>query len=139
MANIHQQSILDVGEMASHEFFKRKNKLFFINDNNKIDKQINVDIPSYPLIEKNYDYLRLKSEYILLEPKYKYRPDYLSYDRYGFIHFWFILLYLNDCFDISQFDKRYVYIPEYEDLIDLLDSNMKTEIENIIYNKGDED
>jgi hypothetical protein len=138
MANIYQQSYLDVNEMGSHEFFKTKNKLFFLNNNNKIDYQINVDIPFYPLIEKNYDYLKLQSKYILLEPKYKYRPDYLSFDEYGIIHFWFILLYLNDCYDIYTFDKRYVYIPTYEDIIDLLDETNKQKIESIIYNKGDE-
>lgn len=47
------------------------------------------------------------------EQKYKYRPDYLSFDKYGTVILAPILMYVNDVFNIEEFDLDTVIIPSY--------------------------
>lgn len=42
--------------------------------------------------------------------RYRYNPKKLSYDLYGTTELWFLILYANQLYSISQFDMRSLYI-----------------------------
>lgn len=133
MANIYNKSLSELDNINSHNYFKNKNKLIFIDEEGQIKEEINISIPSYKIIERNYDYLKIESEYKKMDNKYINRPDYLSFDEYGTVNFWFILMYINDCFNIKEFNPRYVYIPSYEAITELIEEH-NPQTQEIIYN-----
>jgi hypothetical protein len=134
MANIYNKSLHELDNINSHSYFKNKNKLLFIDEENNIREEKNISIPSYKIIERNYDYLKIESEYEKMDNKYINRPDYLSYDKYGTVNFWFILMYINDCFNIKDFNYRYVYIPSFGAITELIEEH-KPQTQEIIYNQ----
>jgi hypothetical protein len=134
MANIYNKSLSELDNINSHNYFKNKNKLIFIDEEGQIKEEINISIPSYKIIERNYDYLKIESEYKKMDNKYINRPDYLSFDEYGTVNFWFILMYINDCFNIKEFNLRYIYIPSYEAITELIEEH-NSQTQEIIYNK----
>jgi len=85
-----------------------------------IDGRIHVESPFFSHILLYKDYLIVNSEYTLLEEKYKYRPQYLAYDKYGDMNLDYIILLLNNCRSYMDFNKSYVYIPDINILIDTL-------------------
>lgn len=67
-------------------------------------------------IHKYRDYLLSVSEEIILTDeehrKYKYRPKLLSYDLYGSVEYWSMLMIINDIPTISDFNlKKIKYLP----------------------------
>lgn len=73
--------------------------------------------PNLSTIDKNLFYLLRNSSTIKFEPKYKYRPDYLSYDQYGSTTLWELLMYVNSVFSVEEFDLDTVVIPSMEAII----------------------
>jgi hypothetical protein len=64
--------------------------------------------------------------------KYKYRPDYLSYDEYGTVILDQLLLYINGISSPEDFDLNKVIIPLKEAIIDILTDNFqKKDIEDM--------
>lgn len=78
--------------------------------------------PSFELatIEKNFFFLLQQSRREVLDIKYKYRPDYLSFDEYGTVGYWQLLLLVNGIPSLEDFDIPSVIIPSYNSIIEIL-------------------
>ena len=70
--------------------------------------------PNLITIDKNLYYLLRNSQEVDFELKYKYRPDYLSYDYYGTTILWQMLMYVNSIFSVEEFDLIKVVIPSLD-------------------------
>ncbi len=61
---------------------------------------------------ENYRFLLLQNSVIKpLDPSKYYRPDYVSYDEYGTINLWALLLFINDIPTIEDFDVENILVP----------------------------
>jgi len=91
--------------------------------------------PNLETIDRNLYYLLRQSKEVLFDQKYKYRPDYLSFDEYGTTAFWEVLLYINRVPSIEDFNLSTVVIPSKESLIfimrDLFPEKPVTEIQGV--------
>lgn len=106
------QSPLDIEKFG--ERFKTDNDLFTFPD------------PNLVTIDKNLYYLLRNSEEVPFEGKYKYRPDYLSFDYYGTTILWELLLYVNNIFSIEDFDLSTVVIPSLDAITYIIKDSYKT-------------
>lgn len=64
---------------------------------------------------------------------YRYRPKLLSYDLYGTTELFFILLFINDIYDVKDFDKKTIRIIKKDKLSSILSyiySSNKSSTEN---------
>ena len=75
--------------------------------------------PSLWTIEKNLFFLLRNSVEKDFEPKYKMKPDYLSYDEYGTTILAPILMFVNNIMSIEDFDLDTVVIPELSTIVDI--------------------
>lgn len=91
------RSPLDIEKFSQR--FKTENDLFTFPD------------PNLLTLDKNLYYLLRNSKEVPFNSKYKYRPDYLSYDYYGTVMLWQLLMYVNTVFSIEDFDLNIVIIP----------------------------
>jgi hypothetical protein len=82
--------------------FKTDNDLFTFPD------------PNLQTIEKNLYYLLRHSEEKKFESKYRYRPDYMSFDYYGTVILWQLLMYVNSVFSVEDFNLDVVIIPSLD-------------------------
>lgn len=94
------QSPLDIEKFGPR--WKTENDLFTFPD------------PNLLTLDKNLYYLLRHSEEIQFDGKYKYRPDYLSFDYYGTVILWEMLLYVNNVFSLEDFDLDTVVIPSLD-------------------------
>lgn len=94
------QSPLDIEKFGPR--YKTANELFTFPD------------PNLTTIDKNLFYLLKNSEEVDFELKYKYRPDYLSFDYYGTTILWELIMYVNGVFSVEDFDLPKVVIPSME-------------------------
>lgn len=76
--------------------------------------------PNLETINKNLYYLLRNSEEVEFEAKYKFRPDYLSYDYYGTTILWELLMYVNGVFSLEDFNLISVVIPSLESITFIL-------------------
>lgn len=76
--------------------------------------------PNLETIDKNLYYLLRNSEEVEFEAKYKFRPDYLSYDYYGTTILWELLMYVNGVFSLEDFNLVSVVIPSLESITFIL-------------------
>ena len=67
--------------------------------------------PSFAIFDKYRFYILQNSKIEKMTTRYKYRPDYLSYDQYGTTNWWQLLLYINDIPTIQEFDRDKVLVP----------------------------
>lgn len=72
---------------------------------------INLIAPSITLFDKYRFYILQNCSREVMPLKYRYRPDYLSYDRYGTTNWWNLILYINDISSIEEFDIERVLVP----------------------------
>ena len=91
------QSPLDIEKFGAR--FKTENDLFTFPD------------PNLETIDKNLFYLLKNSEEVEFELKYKFRPDYLSFDYYGTTILWELIMYVNAVFSVEDFNLTTVAIP----------------------------
>lgn len=82
------------------------------------EKQIdgsNVDIsfvsPIFSVYENHRFMLLANSTIEQMTPRWKYRPDYLSYDKYGTTAWWQMLMWLNNIKSIEYFTEDTVIVP----------------------------
>ena len=94
------QSPLDIEKFGNR--FKTENDYFTFPD------------PNLLTLDKNLYYLLRHSDEVKFETKYKYRPDYLSYDYYGTTILWEMLLYVNNVFSVEDFNLDTVIIPSLQ-------------------------
>jgi hypothetical protein len=76
--------------------------------------------PNLETIDKNLFYLLRNSQEVEFESKYKYRPDYLSYDYYGTVILADLLMYVNGVFSLEDFDLEKVVIPSLQSITYIL-------------------
>jgi len=81
--------------------------------------------PSLDTINKYFYYLLRYSKELKFDKKYKYRPDYLSYDQYGTVTLDQLLLYVNGISSPEDFDLITVFVPEKEAVIEILQDNFR--------------
>lgn len=94
------QSPLDIEKFGQR--YKTANEYFTFPD------------PNLLTLDKNLYYLLRHSEEVAFDIKYKYRPDYLSFDYYGTTILWEMILYVNNVFSIEDFDLDTVVIPSLD-------------------------
>lgn len=62
----------------------------------------------------NYFVLLSKADYVEFKTSWEMRPDYTSYDMYGDVIFWPLILFVNDIYSIEDYrNLEGVYIPPY--------------------------
>lgn len=68
-------------------------------------KNFRVEYPAFSIkiLEENYLQMIFSGELVEFEPHWNQRPDYASYDLYGTVNYWFVLLYVNDVKCIEDF------------------------------------
>lgn len=107
-------------EMASEEeeFTNTDNKLFATTEF-KLKLFENVLMTKYgKTIKDSCTIYQLDSK---ANHKYKYRPEALSTDLFNTPALWYILLYVNNCEDVSEFhDFDYVLVPSIETILKCL-------------------
>jgi len=109
------------------ESLSRMNSYYDIT-NFRYKYNIDGDIYDSPLIDvlnENYEYILMNSNRIELEEKYKYKPYSLSKKLYGNYSFWFIIMYMNGCFAMEDFDLPSVIVPR-RNVITYLVRNQKS-------------
>lgn len=79
---------------------------------NNID---NIEIPTSNLFYEKYRGLILNNCVKVKIPeksflKYRYKPKLLSYDLYGTIDLWHLLLWVNNMYSVTQFNQQSIYI-----------------------------
>jgi hypothetical protein len=79
--------------------------------------------PTLTTIEKNIFFLLRNSKLEKFEPKYKYRPDYLSFDKYGTTILWQLLLYINGVRSAEDFNLQEVVIPSVQSIVKINEDN----------------
>lgn len=84
--------------------------------------------PSLWTLEKHLYYLLKNSEQKDFEPKYKMRPDYLSFDEYGTVVLAPVLMYVNGVFCIEHFDLSVVTIPTFRSITEILRDKFPREL-----------
>lgn len=103
--------------------FKTENNYFVFPD------------PNLETIDKNLYYLLRQSKEVKFDQKYKYRPDYLSFDEYGTTAFWEVLLYVNGVYSVEEFNLSTVIIPSKESIVfimrDLFPEQKVTELTTV--------
>ena len=82
---------------------------------------------SYPYQQFIYAYLPnlLSRAYKTpMKKRYEYRPDYVSYDYYGTVAYWYIILAVNKIPSIVKFNQSnlsMIYVPYERDIDDFID------------------
>lgn len=79
--------------------------------------------PSVYTIDKNIFYLLKNSKEVEFNSKYIMKPEYLSYDEYGTISLWQLLMYVNNIFSKEDFDLSTVVIPSFSSIITITQDN----------------
>lgn len=68
--------------------------------------------PIFSVYERYRFYLLANSKTIELPSKWRYRPDYVSYEYYGTTAWWQMLMWLNDVKSIEYFIKDKIIVPD---------------------------
>jgi len=93
--------------------------------------------PSFWAIEKNLYYLMYNSKKKLFEQKYKYKPDYLSFDEYETVVLSPLLMTVNNIFSCEDFDMDYVIIPSLSAIIEMTNDKFpikeKSELTTVLW------
>lgn len=79
----------------------------------------NFSSPSIWALEKNLYYLLYKSTKKEFDPKYKFKPSYLSYDEYDTVILDKVLMYVNNVRCAEEFNLDRVIIPELDAIIEI--------------------
>jgi hypothetical protein len=75
--------------------------------------------PGISLVWENYFFLLANAEVKSLDPKYYYRPSYLSYYEYGVPNLDYLLMIVNNITCIEDFSMSNVIIPSMESIVDM--------------------
>jgi hypothetical protein len=75
--------------------------------------------PSLWTLEKHLFFLLKDSIEKTFEPKYRMKPDYLSYDEYGTVILSYLLMFVNGVYSLEDFDLDNVIIPSYDSIVEI--------------------
>ena len=88
--------------------------------------------PSLWTIEKNRFYLLRNSIQEKFNPKYKMKPDYLSFDKYRTVVLADLLMDINGVFSAEDFDLVNVIIPSFTSIVEVCkDKFSEQEVEDL--------
>ena len=87
--------------------------------------------PNLWTIEKNLFFLLRNSNQEDFEQKYKMRPDYLSFDKYGTVILAQLLMYVNGVMSLEEFSLDTVVIPTFQSIMDITEHKFSKDFENI--------
>jgi alpha-L-fucosidase len=76
--------------------------------------------PNLETIDQYLFFLLKNSIEKKFEIKYKYRPDYLSFDEYGTVGLAHLIMYVNAIPSLEDFDLHMVIIPSFNSIIEML-------------------
>jgi len=79
--------------------------------------------PTLETIERYLFFLLRNSTVKVMDSKYRLRPDYLSYDEYGTVVLWELLMYVNGVFAVEDFNLKEVVIPSLPSIIEMNQAN----------------
>lgn len=79
--------------------------------------------PTLTTIEKYLYFLLRNSTVKIMDSKYRWKPDYLSFDEYGTVVLWQLILYVNSVFAVEDFDLKEVVVPSLSAIIEMNQSN----------------
>jgi len=82
--------------------------------------------PTLETIERYLFFLLRNSDVRVLDSKYRWKPDYLSYDEYGTVILWQLIMYVNGVFAVEDFDLKDIVIPSLQSIIEMNQSNFPT-------------
>jgi len=105
-ATEYLQSPLDIERFTRR--YKTSNKYFIFPN------------PSLEVVDRNLFFLLRNSVEKNFDAKYRFRPDYLSFDEYGTPLLWQMLMYINNVFSIEDFDLVRVLIPSIHSVTEIL-------------------
>jgi len=113
MAGIGEEARIQSTISSDIDTFRNK---YSINEQQTDGSIVHVNLvaPAITLFDKYRFYIFQNCSRERMELKYKYRPDYLSYDRYGTTNWWNLILYINDIPTIEEFDLEQVLIPNLD-------------------------
>lgn len=77
-----------------------------------------------PFLEMNKHFLLARCDIKQFQPRWKNRPNYLSFDEYGVTSFGYLLLFVNECISLIDFDFEYVRVPKMSAIKELIINNM---------------
>jgi hypothetical protein len=108
-AKQQSRSPFNIGKMGAQ--YKTANKLFSFPS------------PTLKTIDKHIFFLLRNSSIEKFAPKYKYRPDYLSFDKYGTTILWQLLMYVNGVASVEDFDIKEVVVPSVQSIVEINKDN----------------
>lgn len=79
--------------------------------------------PTLATIEKYLFFLLRNSTVKVMDSKYRWKPDYLSYDEYGTVILWELLMYVNSVFSVEDFNLKEVVVPSLPSIIEMNQAN----------------
>jgi len=82
--------------------------------------------PTLATIERYLFFLLKNSTVKVMDSKYRWKPDYLSYDEYGTVILWELLMYVNQIFAVEDFNLKEVVIPSLQSIIEMNQANFPT-------------
>jgi len=82
--------------------------------------------PTIYVIEKNLYFLLRNSTIKDFDRKYKMKPSYLSFDEYGTTILDKMLMYVNNCFSIEDFDFDNVIVPTMQAITTVCQDKVQT-------------
>ncbi len=104
-ARIQSKYPFDIDNFS--ERYKTKNNLFKFTS------------PSLWVIEKNLFFLLKNSKIENFDIKYRYKPSYLSYDKYKVTNLDFLLMRVNNIACAEDFDLNTIIIPSMSAIIEI--------------------
>jgi hypothetical protein len=87
------------------------------------DRTFTITYPSTEIytFEHHYFVLLSKSNYVEFKPSWEMRPDYTSFDMYGSVIFWPVILFVNNVYSIEDYiNMEGVYLPPYRNILKLV-------------------
>ena len=121
ITKINQDSYVKASEIYDNTYWRNR----YLTDNTVFDN------PLMELVSDNYEFLSRNTYYVNMDKKYIGRPDYLSYDIYGSTNLWFLLLYMNGCYCLEDFNMSKVYVPSIESINQVLRNYISGEIKKV--------
>ena len=137
--NISIESNMDYKSMFNADSFRDsyRIKTFIERSDSKIDVSETVFLDFNDLfLNTNKHFLLARCDIKEFQPRWQFRPNYLSYDMYGTLSFAYLLLFINDVVSVLDFDFDYVKVPKIGAIKELIVSNQRlfpdrTTIKNI--------
>ena len=117
-----------------------KNNSFTLENTSLYNQIDQIKIPTSNLFYEKYRGLILNNCVKVKIPengmvKYKFRPKLLSYDLYGTVDLWYLLLWINNMYSSTQFNEQTIYIFN-PDKINILVRIVNMEAEVVYENKN---